>query len=190
LWFFACIVIEGTIVPLELVFEHRMYLPSIGIIGFVVLQAAPHLKRSWHGIAVGYIAVAVVITFLCWNTSRLVEVWRSNITLYEHAIKVSPRSARAHNNLGKAYWESNDSSAAIQHYELAVELDPSFQIALHNLARAYQTTKQTEKATQIYIRLLEYSPANSDYNFSVGLYYLEFGQHQQAANYFRQALHY
>ena len=30
-WFFECLILESTVIPLELMFEHRAYLPSIGL---------------------------------------------------------------------------------------------------------------------------------------------------------------
>ncbi len=49
LWYFGNLVIESSIFPLEMVFEHRLYLPSIGpflLFSLVVIRGIEKLKRK------------------------------------------------------------------------------------------------------------------------------------------------
>ena len=66
-WYFLTLVIESSVIPLELVFEHRVYLPSIGL--FVVLLS-PLL--NWRGlwasrrnVILGVLASPVSFSFRC-----------------------------------------------------------------------------------------------------------------------------
>lgn len=69
LWFFAGHLMESTVISLELYFEHRNYLASLGII-FLVFGAIAFLygkvqslfiKRLFFGVAVTYLAVLIII---------------------------------------------------------------------------------------------------------------------------------
>jgi Flp pilus assembly protein TadD len=58
------------------------------------------------------------------------------ITEYEVALKLTPESAQAHNNLGVALAMSGRVSDAIPHFAEAVRLQPDFAEARGNLAKA------------------------------------------------------
>jgi hypothetical protein len=50
LWYFGNLVIESSIFPLEMVFEHRLYLPSIGpflLFGLLVVKGIERWKERW-----------------------------------------------------------------------------------------------------------------------------------------------
>jgi protein O-mannosyl-transferase len=50
LWYFGNLVIESSIFPLEMVFEHRLYLPSIGpiiLFALLVVQGIEKGKERW-----------------------------------------------------------------------------------------------------------------------------------------------
>jgi hypothetical protein len=50
LWYFGNLVIESSIFPLEMVFEHRLYLPSIGpfiLFGLLVVKGIEKWKERW-----------------------------------------------------------------------------------------------------------------------------------------------
>jgi hypothetical protein len=48
LWYFGNLVIESSILPIEMIYEHRLYLPSIGpftLFGLWVVQGIEKLKE-------------------------------------------------------------------------------------------------------------------------------------------------
>jgi len=48
LWYFGNLVIESSIFPLELVYEHRLYLPAVGpfvLFSLLVIRAVEKLKN-------------------------------------------------------------------------------------------------------------------------------------------------
>jgi hypothetical protein len=52
LWYFGNLVIESSIFPLEMVYEHRLYLPSIGpfiLFGLLVVRGIETWKDRWAG---------------------------------------------------------------------------------------------------------------------------------------------
>lgn len=75
LWFFAGHLLESTIIPLELVFEHRNYLPSIGILLAIVIMLNRLLSRvPWPASALVAITIAASI-YLGAATHARAERW-------------------------------------------------------------------------------------------------------------------
>ena len=90
LFFFASQVLESTVFSLELMFEHRNYIGSSGILlGLVALGAsATRIRR-----AMIVIAVIACVTFFG-LTSQYAKFWSTPETMYRHMYVVHPESSR------------------------------------------------------------------------------------------------
>lgn len=92
-FFLAGHLLESTVIPLELYFEHRNYLPSIGVFalfGVIILSC-----REWLG---NLLAVSVVCLLLI-VTSNNVVIWSDEDLMRELWAMESPNSIRAQQNL-------------------------------------------------------------------------------------------
>ena len=87
LWFFINLVIESSIIPLEMVFEHRLYLPMLGpaLLASWLLFVAFRRRPRW---AVG-IAVAASLLLATGSYQRN-PVWTDAVTLWTDAVNKSP----------------------------------------------------------------------------------------------------
>jgi len=81
-WYFGNLIIESSIIPLEMVYEHRLYLPSIGPIFLFSLllvrgweKWAPIEKWKREAIFAGLVVLAIFP--LSWSTIGRNSVWRS-----------------------------------------------------------------------------------------------------------------
>ena len=61
--------------------------------------------------------------------------WRDSLTLWQHAVRVSPGAPDSHNGLGTTYSELHQSAAAIAAYQRAIAVEPSYGDAHQNLGR-------------------------------------------------------
>ncbi len=86
----------------------------------------------------------LVLAYFTFNRNAIYE---SEVSFWLDAVHKSPRKARAHNNLGYAYFVSGDLDHAIEQFHLAVQLQPSFSAARENLVKASQT-KNCKDAAQ------------------------------------------
>lgn len=99
LWFFAGHSLTATVIPLELVFEHRNYFPSMGLLlsaaSLVALEPGLRLRAARVLIAVSFIAFFAFTTFL------RAEEWSNPLRLaYSEALK-RPDSALAQYELAR-----------------------------------------------------------------------------------------
>ena len=97
LWFFGGHLLESTVLPLELYFEHRNYLPSLGILAclvYLVYQMfyAVHSKFIKGLIYSAIICYSLLYTYVLYTTAIS---WSSSHALAEYQLKYHPDSLRA-----------------------------------------------------------------------------------------------
>ncbi len=105
LWFFAGQSLVSTFVPLELVFEHRNYLPSWGVFMavFGLLGAwSPRRRGSWPVLA-GTLCVGLVALYAGFTAIRA-QVWGNPYRLAYFEATTHPRSPRAAYGLGRVLY--------------------------------------------------------------------------------------
>ena len=99
-WFLAGHVLESTVYPLELVHEHRNYLPSIGIVLIAVIAVAELLGRVRWGGSRALTAVLAISVFASVTASRA-SIWADPETQIAFQAAHHPKSARSVYELGR-----------------------------------------------------------------------------------------
>jgi protein O-mannosyl-transferase len=163
LFFFINHLIESTVVGLELIFEHRNYLPSM----FVFFPAAAGLKqllncyrlrsRPMHW-AITTFVILLVVGF---GSSTYVrnQAWFSEKSLWEDAAAKAPASSRPLHNLAWGYYERiGDYATALRLYEAALKGTKTnlYQesIILNNMASIYYTVRDYRQAEEFWRRAI------------------------------------
>jgi len=109
LWFFAGHVMESTVLPLELYFEHRNYLPLLGPV--LAITAWPfNLKvRSQMGFLFLGIWLAAQVTI----TALQAPIWGQPAKMVTFWSLEHPKSLRATQELAKYYYDNADPQASV-----------------------------------------------------------------------------
>ena len=95
-------VMESTFIPLEIAFEHRNYIPAIGLIGIMFyFLVSPRsnvlLSSTMRSFSVVLVALLAMMTYMRAND------WSSNISLFLTEVHHHPTSPRANYETGKLY---------------------------------------------------------------------------------------
>lgn len=98
--------------------DRYLYLPALGALG--VLGA---LLATCRGRAAPLLLTAALCVFAA-RTADRVQVWRSDVALFDDAVQRAPRSARAWQNLGAAHLREGDPGRAYIALARAVTLAP------------------------------------------------------------------
>ncbi len=108
-WFLNWHLIESTILPLDIYFEHRNYLPSLGpIIGLVYcVHQTWFFKRRIHKIILYFFC-----SLLSFQTFTLVQKWSSEEDLYYHWLVNHPSSKLTYLNLHGYYLKTGQLDVA------------------------------------------------------------------------------
>jgi tetratricopeptide (TPR) repeat protein len=199
LWFLGNLVIESSTIPLEIIFEHRTYLPSmLAILLFVMLFHQITKKKA----ALLACLVSVTLLFSYWTYSRN-KVWQDEVTLWVDCQKKSPGKARVNLNLGVAYLNEDKPDEAIpvlhkalQLYEQEIKLQQNVSARLapyyfRTLGEAYKKKGEYQEAIFYLNRALKKSFFDGNdvrtYYF-LGLCYAEMLRAQEAVYHFSKAL--
>lgn len=108
LWFFLNSAIESTVYPLELVFEHRVYLPSVGlllaaVVGVYSLCSAKFSAVSRKDFAtVSWCVFALCLSPLTLATFERNSAWANIVSINADAAIKAPDNPRAHSNYAVA----------------------------------------------------------------------------------------
>lgn len=117
LWFFAAHVLTSNVFNVELVFEHRNYFASLGILLALADLVRRLPVRDSERIKVAGVA-AVVIGFGMLGVIRAAS-WGNPLLLAMDMASRNPTSARASNDLGEQYMIMSDFNASSPFYGMA-----------------------------------------------------------------------
>jgi len=166
LFFFLNHVIESSIIPLELVFEHRNYLPSLFL--FVPIAAGLKWAIDYYAArkkAMAYTIIAfvsILIMVLGIGTYVRNMAWANEQTLWQDALEKNPASARPYQNLASGHYaKTGDWDKVEELCKQAMDLYDSTRrkqevISLANLASVYyHRDKDYERVIKINEQLLD-----------------------------------
>jgi tetratricopeptide (TPR) repeat protein len=149
-WFFITIAAESSIIRIkDLVFEHRLYLPSIGLFiaatsSVMALKEALHRRASSLEKLIAPCAIFIIL-LLSFATYARNIVWQDEIRLWQDTVAKSPNKPRAHDNLALAYYDSGFYQEALEENFISLKLKPDPAIHL-NIGNIYLRQKRFEEA--------------------------------------------
>ncbi|MFC1844606.1 tetratricopeptide repeat protein [Thermodesulfobacteriota bacterium] len=176
LWFFITLSVESSIVVLlNVIFEHRLYLPSVGFIICVMAAISMVVNETKsRSAARGVIAcIAVVILVFAGTAYARNSVWRNNVVLWQDVVSKSPQKARPHLNLGVAYDKKGLREEAIKEYLIARKINPDYVEAHNKLGFIYMTKGWTEDAINEYLLTTKINPDNFEAHNNLGILYAQ-----------------
>jgi len=187
LWFFITLAVESSLIPIvDVIFEHRLYLPVVGV-ALALAMAGVMLTRAYPA-RVFYLPLAVVVGVLAVATWQRNAVWATEVSLWEDCVRKSPTLARPHRALGAALLAQGRSNEAQLQLEEAIRLDPYYEDAYLNLGLVYEDQGWLDKAAQQYRQASRLKPANAKAHYNLGALYNRQGLDGPAVNEYLIAL--
>ncbi|MCP5207450.1 MAG: hypothetical protein H7A01_09635 [Hahellaceae bacterium] len=113
-WFFISHLLESTIIPLEMVFEHRNYLATIGF-SFLLTYGFIWLYLRW-GAKLLALVVGVLCVYWAINFYMVAQSWSSRENMAIFWSDSSPQSPRLHGMKGDLYTNLGRYEEAEQEY--------------------------------------------------------------------------
>jgi tetratricopeptide (TPR) repeat protein len=184
LWFLGNLVIESSVIGLEIIFDHRTYLPSMLVCLPAVVLLYPRLRPKWLGIGV---LAAVVLVFSSWTYERN-RVFRDQITIWGDCAAKSPNKARPHNNLGIFLKKKGRLEEARALFQKALQLKPEYASAHINLGATLASLGKLEEAIGHFTRVLKIRPNDAEAHFNMGNAKASQRKYEEAARYFSETL--
>jgi len=158
LWFFGNLAIESSVLALELVYEHRTYLPSMLAVLPPVIIIYRYLRGKW--VRVGLLCIVVAV-FSLWTYQRN-AVWSNELTFLQDCVAKSPNKKRPHNNLGNVLIKNGEVDEGILHLQRALQIDPDYMEAHNNIGIALLHKRRLDEAIAYFRKALGINPEYTD----------------------------
>jgi tetratricopeptide (TPR) repeat protein len=120
LFFFLNHAVESTVIHLELIFEHRNYLPSLflflPIAAFMVEMICKSNKTCKYSSLLKPALILFCLIFISASgiaTYQRNQVWKNDSSLWQDAVLKAPKNGRAKLNLAGSYLDKKQFSAAM-----------------------------------------------------------------------------
>jgi Flp pilus assembly protein TadD len=198
-WFYLALAVESSFIPiLDVMFEHRLYLPSGGFflamtaVAAVLAAQRPSLQRT------AWVALAAVCCVLTIATIQRNRIWSNDLLLWEDTARKSPNKPRVLANLTAAYLRDGKPQKALPLLIRTIELSPGFTDALNNLGYVLDLLKVFEGRYdngRRYIRgtrtvdMRYYNPWFANTRNNLGLIYEYTGNSSKARQYYEEAVY-
>ena len=124
LWYLGNLVLESSVVPLEIIFEHRNYLPSTFlclIFSGLVVKGLGSIRFK-AVVPVTLLMITMTLSYLTYDRNN---VWRDEETLLLDCLEKAPNVSRTQASLGYVLQWQWRLDEAMQRYQIALGLNPT-----------------------------------------------------------------
>ncbi len=170
LWFLGMLVpVIGLVqVGAQGMADRYTYLPLVGV--FIAVSWLTHTwtDRKPGRVRVVLAATAVLVVTLCVLTSLQIGRWHDGVTLYRHAVAITPNNPVAHNLYGNALALRGRTREAVPHFEAALRLDPDYPNAHFGLGIAKQQMGDLDGAVMHYKETVRLEPDQLRAQYKLG----------------------
>ena len=192
-WFFITSAIESSIIPIvDVIFEHRLYLPSLGL--FLAAAACVSMlgrqndrMPGWPELRVtaGCLAVLLMLSGATYARNRL---WSDEVAFWEDNARKTPKKARVLVNLARAREKRGDAEGAEKVYTMANDLDPDQTDTLLNVGLMHVQKGRLEDALRLFQNALVMDPNLVEAHNNIGMVYGIQGRYDDALKEFLQVV--
>lgn len=189
LFFYLALMPESSLFALpDVIFEHRLYLPSIGLLicaaslcgSFLVsIQKQKIATRRWLNIISALVALCMISVMIAATQYRN-YIWRSRDSLWRDIVTKSPHKLRPRLQLGSIYMDMNEYAKALEQFRMAIQNEPRFSGSYNNIGIAHVRLGEIDRAIAAFEKAIAISPNNPGYWRNLGHAYQVSGRLDQA----------
>jgi tetratricopeptide (TPR) repeat protein len=184
LWFLGNLVVESSVIALEIVYEHRTYLPSMFLFLLVIVLVSRFVKQQKVIIPV----LSGGIILLCVWTYERNSIWTDPVTLWKGCVSKSQSKPRPRNNLGLALYKQGRLDEAIAQCSEALRIKPDYIKAHNTMGLALADQGNLEEAIAYYKQALQIKPGFAEGHNNLGNALVAQGKVQEAIAHYAEAL--
>lgn len=216
-WFFLSLAIESSFIPLDLLFEHRLYVPMFGFAVICTWLIWQIPKENFRMIIVTLLIVVYsLLTFqrnslwanpiafnednlrkaphnerIYLNLSRLymeAKRYQEAEKLLKVGLSINPRDGKLYDNLGTLYDLRGEQERAIGVFKQGITAEPGYEKLYLNLAIVYEFRSEYLQAQGLLQKAVSINPKYSAAFYNLGVVYYKMGNKGRALESFRAAL--
>lgn len=163
-WFFIGVSppSSGVVVLSEVMNDHRMFLPFIGLsiaAAWAVLLLLQLKSRSAQNMSLGLFLIAAVLSGHAYGTFQRNKVWKNEESLWHDVTLKSPENGRGLMNYGLSLMAKGQIREALSYFDRARVFVPHYSYLHINTAIALNALGETAKAEEYFTKAIASNPA-------------------------------
>lgn len=182
-WFLLTLAVESSIIPIDPLFEQRLYLPLFGFV-LILLALAVQIPRPVvsYSLLGGFVLIMAILT---WRRNAL---WNDAIALYEDNLRWTPHNERVSKDLAIAYLAAKRPQEAMPLLEEVQRINPRMLTPYMRLPGIYIYLGRLDDARRILADGIRYFPQEGSLYVSMGKLLLKQGNAAAAERFLRQGI--
>ena len=125
-WFFVTISVESSFLPIkDVIFEHRVYLPSVGFFAVLSIMVAYGTSRLQGPLPrILKVLVPVMLLSLGVTTFMRNEVWTDELRFWNDVVEKAPQKAMGYNNRATVFARREEYDKALEDFNRVISFFP------------------------------------------------------------------
>ena len=190
LWF------VGMLAPISGVFragpvlsaDRYTYAPLIGLFVMLSWGILEESKKRFQGERIGIIVISLFLVMCSVLSLKQIRYWKNSITLFSHAIVVSPNDIRAHLHLGLALRKTGNDQEAMEHLNRALQLSSGSADVQHGMGYLLLERKEYHQAIDHFLETIRIDPHHAKAHMQLGICFAQTGDFDKARDHFLEAI--
>ncbi len=193
LWYLIALFPTSSVIPLaEVMNDHRMFFPNIGLIISVVWTIAlltRDLIEKNKALAYGLLGIGLIVLIAnSYGVYLRSEVWHSEESLWRDVTIKSPKNARGHMNYGLMMLRKGDYKRSSLYLERAVEIRPLYAYTQTNLGVLRAAQGLNDEADKYLRKGLELNPTDPELISCYAIFLTDQKRYVEAEKYLNQLI--
>ena len=164
------------------------YVPFIGLFVIIAWGCADLLKNFPYKKMLPGILFILIVFILMYRTWVQAGFWKNNLSLFEHALKVTSGNYVAHNSLGNALFRQGRITEAAYQFAQSIKIEPKHEKAHYNLANALWKLNKKDQAITHYLQAIDINPNYDKACYNLASLLLNQNRTDEAITYYKRTL--
>jgi len=196
-WFLLALIPSSSIIPLaEVMNDHRMYFPFVGLAISIIWSMALLLKAILPGLQknipayrpILVITVVLILSVFAYGTSERNKVWHTPESLWKDVTIKSPNNPRGQMNYGLTLMAKGKYKEAIRYYQVTLDQTPDYPYAYINMGIAKANIGSTAEAEDMFKQAIAYGSDLPDPYCYYAEFLMNMGRNEEAKTYLDKGL--
>lgn len=183
IWLLGNLVIESSVIGIEIIYEHRVYLP--GMMLFLWFSRQVFRAAGGRKGAATAVLTALALVLGVWAHQRN-AVWQTEDAFWQDNIQKSPGKARPYQNLAYSLQARGEYRRAVEYYRKSLAISPH-PTALVNMGLCFEHLGYYSDAAEAYSLALKMKPGTATLHADLAVALVHIGEFVAAQAHFEQA---
>ncbi|NPD45545.1 MULTISPECIES: tetratricopeptide repeat protein [unclassified Lentimicrobium] len=187
-WFYITLLVESSIIPIrDVMFEHRLYLPSFGyyFIFTTLLFPLSLQKTSKTNTILIFSTIILIFSMMSYNRNK---VWQNEFSLWYDVTTNPPVKSRPYRYLGVEYIRMQKYNEALNALDEALKRDPSRWQEHNNKSTIYQIKKNYPAAIKELNICIDIEPNKEEFYIDRASLYLKINKSDECKSDLQRAV--